>query len=191
MFYPKMTVFSVLLLVMGAHTASAENRLPVSCPVTKEVFSSDAEPREFHKTNNLRRDIGSAVTASGVPVFIKGRLTDARCVPIAQAIVELWQVDGDGNSLKHKEEFIGSGTASTDNLGRFEFLTVLPGASKNDGKRVNVRVKHPSYTEFETAAYFGGSSKSGASLIADGDSEFGKVYNLQISLEAKKQYRVY
>jgi protocatechuate 3,4-dioxygenase, beta subunit len=190
---------TVVLFLMVASNAGAKEAFPISCPLTSEVLSLDAEPDTFSLSNNLRRKIGSAVTAEGEPIIIKGRLTDSRCVPIADAIIELWQADSHGmirypDRVKRQnlqQNFLGSGTASTDNLGNFEFLTVKPGAQAGKGARVNIRINHPDFDIFQTAAYFGEESNRQATLVAGEDSAFGKIYQLTIAIPGKKQYRMY
>lgn len=198
MVFHRLTVILSALVITGiSASAIAADRLPASCIVTAESFSSDREPAIFYKTNNLRRNIGSAITAEGERIVIKGRVTDERCVPISDATIELWQADhrGDyafaGKGRATKNGFSGSGTAVTDNLGRFEFITILPEPSQKQAQHVNLRVRHANFLEFQTIATFGGASKGRAVLIADGYSELGNVYNVLMTLPGKNQYRTY
>ena len=108
-------------------------------------------PNKFHTSNNLRRKVGRAEVADGDIVYIKGKLRDINCVPIFGAIVELWQNNAAGfdqnNQPSYKKEydknFAANGTATSDNEGNFEFITILPASSgPKDRKSTRLNSSH-------------------------------------------------
>ncbi|WP_217430471.1 protocatechuate 3,4-dioxygenase subunit beta [Parasulfitobacter algicola] len=75
-------------------------------------------------------------SAIGERVIVHGRLLDANANPIAGALIEIWQANA-GGRYRHKKDgylapldpnFGGCGRTITDDQGRYEFLTVRPGA---------------------------------------------------------------
>jgi protocatechuate 3,4-dioxygenase alpha subunit len=83
---------------------------------------------------------GELVVPEGTPgaVRIRGVLSDGAGAPVPDGLVEIWQADAAGR-FDHPDDprgasaaappgFLGFGRCATDADGRFEFLTVRPGA---------------------------------------------------------------
>ncbi|MDR3634703.1 MAG: protocatechuate 3,4-dioxygenase [Isosphaeraceae bacterium] len=76
----------------------------------------------------------SLTPAVGEVTFLGGRILDAKGDPIRNALVEIWQVDGNGayihtqdpNRSKHDENFQGFGRFLTGSTGEYYFRTVKP-----------------------------------------------------------------
>jgi protocatechuate 3,4-dioxygenase alpha subunit len=56
-------------------------------------------------------------------IRLGGRVSDGAGEPVSDAMVEIWQADGEGG---HRDGF-GWGRCGTDADGRYEFVTVKPG----------------------------------------------------------------
>lgn len=182
----------------------------VNCPITPNL-SSEIKVPPIYKSNNLRRRIGYATYAMGQFIRIDGVITDSNCVPIGNATVQIWHADSNGfyknppsdgylydnlmysqqstrfneefNTNNADENFTGSGSTVTDNLGRFTFLTIMPGGSD---PLINLRVIHKDFSELSTALYFSNDSnkvlrfiKVGENIV-DGIKEV--IYKQQITL---------
>lgn len=67
-------------------------------------------------------------------VRLHGTVTDGEGTPVPDSLLEIWQADADGSlpraegSLRRGYPFTGFGRAATDGGGRYEFITVVPGA---------------------------------------------------------------
>jgi protocatechuate 3,4-dioxygenase alpha subunit len=78
--------------------------------------------------------------ARGQHIILAGRVFEEGARPILNAIVEIWQPDSNGvfrhpldaRSLEADPGFSGWGRTRTDAEGRYNFRTVLPGASNRD-----------------------------------------------------------
>jgi protocatechuate 3,4-dioxygenase, alpha subunit len=91
---------------------------------------------------------GHLVVPEGTPgaIRISGVLTDGAGAPVADGLVETWQADADGR-FDHPDDprgatgsgFRGFGRCATDGEGRFEILTVKPGAI-GDGQAPHIDV---------------------------------------------------
>jgi protocatechuate 3,4-dioxygenase alpha subunit len=91
---------------------------------------------------------GHLVVPQGTPgaIRISGVLTDGAGAPVGDGLVETWQADADGR-FDHPDDprgatgsgFRGFGRCATDGEGRFEILTVKPGAI-GDGQAPHIDV---------------------------------------------------
>jgi protocatechuate 3,4-dioxygenase, alpha subunit len=71
-------------------------------------------------------------TDAGPYVTIGGRVIDGAGQPVPDAVLEIWQADGNGrHSLpKSAGKFFGFGRVPVDNEGKFRFTTYKPGSSR-------------------------------------------------------------
>jgi protocatechuate 3,4-dioxygenase beta subunit len=150
-----------LFIFSFATEASAQlnNQVITSCTPTPAAFDDIIlPPSNFEKSNNLRKKTGASEFAEGNFIDIEGVILDSNCVPVAEAVVEMWQADANGEVMQYgvgkDANFSYSGVAVTDNLGRFYFFSVLPGIKKQSNPYVNLRVKHSDFIPFETKVYF-------------------------------------
>jgi protocatechuate 3,4-dioxygenase alpha subunit len=84
---------------------------------------------------------GNELVPPGSPGAIRfhGVVTDGDGRPVPDALLEIWQADGDGNvptstgALRRDGwTFTGWGRAATDDEGHYVFSTILPGATEPD-----------------------------------------------------------
>lgn len=135
---------------------------PMSATPTKLFLADLSMPDKFSKTNNLAKKPGSFFRAFGEVVFLQGTLTDSFGVPISGARVNIWQKNAAGkyhSLLDPKSEYIDknfnmSGTSITDNLGNYNFITILPGGSPGRSPHININVNHTKFGKLQTEIYF-------------------------------------
>jgi len=117
---------------------------------------------EINDINYLQLPAGKAIEAPGQKVLIEGQVLDDACVPVSNAIVEIWQNDPYGRWILANPEdladskpvFDGAGRTSTDNQGVFHFITLFPAASGGMAPNFNIRIlAHPLHP-FATVLYF-------------------------------------
>ncbi len=132
-------------------------------PTPSRFFSADLSmPDKFSTTNNLAKKTGSFYRAFGEIIFIQGTVTDSFNVPIEGAAIEIWQTNAAGkyhSLLEPNSEYIDkyfsmSGRATTDNLGNYHFITIMPGSSPGRAAHINMNVYHPKFGKLETEMYF-------------------------------------
>lgn len=82
-------------------------------------------------------------------IRIAGTVFDGDGAPVDDALIELWQANGAGryahpedarHELPLEEGFTGFGRCQTDGTGRFEFVTVKPGAVPGHAPHIAVSV---------------------------------------------------
>lgn len=153
-------VLRILIIAFVTNNAIAGQKISRNklnhCIVTKNSINN-YEPDVFQKTNNLLRAPGELPIYCGKKIIIKGRLLDQNCVPVTDAKIYLWQVGCDGKypysplrahtdakliNAKNGSSFKGSGTATTNNLGEFTFITTMPGLLAHQKPHLNIRAEH-------------------------------------------------
>jgi protocatechuate 3,4-dioxygenase beta subunit len=122
---------------LGAAVLRPGLALAAACQLTPAQSEGPYYPTEFGAPgNDLLTPGADGALPRGEPIAIVGRVTDAACRPVAGAVVEIWQADGDGRYAHPSERRSGEpdprfrywGRAVTDAHGGYRFRTLLPGA---------------------------------------------------------------
>jgi protocatechuate 3,4-dioxygenase beta subunit len=158
-----LTVFPTLAFAQAVPQPQ-DKYLVHHCAVTPEVTPIDEYPGRGNivPSNKLALPAGKAVYPDGQLVFLAGRVLDENCVPISDAIVDIWQTDPNGHyihatladRLSPYPYFTGSGRATTDNLGRYNFVTLFPGTYGNSAPHIHFHVIHKDFSTLDTEIYF-------------------------------------
>ena len=90
---------------------------------------------------------GSARYGQGQPAWVEGTVTDTQGVPVAGAVVEIWQCDqaghyhhpGDGG--RADPAFQGFGRVGVGRDGRYRFRTLRPAPYSGRTPHIHVKVK--------------------------------------------------
>jgi len=100
------------------------------------LFAEEGAPKKFNPNNNLARKVGSYYFAKGEPLIIEGIVTDINDIPMEGVKINIWQANAGGyyqSKITDEQDpnfdlnFTETGTYITDTLGRFMFLTTMPG----------------------------------------------------------------
>jgi DNA uptake protein ComE-like DNA-binding protein len=98
----------------------------------------------------------------GDTILLQGQLTDTKGNPIADAVIELWSADINGN-YNHPNDAAASelvsdfqyfGTATTDENGYYAFLTIKPSPYENRPTHLHFKVKISDETVLTSQFYF-------------------------------------
>lgn len=145
-----------------------QNQLGLECDVTPSLKHSFVPLLDINKNANLYRKTGSAYIAKGVYTVIKGVVRDEECLPVTNALIEIWQTDSSGKYDKdykvdtkwdikdsdYDENFAYTGSARTNNFGQFSFLTIMPKARKRSVAHLNIKVIHNKFEDLDTRLFF-------------------------------------
>lgn len=165
----KKYLLSLLALIYVGTIQAANDKFYLNklnyCKITPPAINN-YEPSQFQHTNNLLKGAGEYPLYCGRKIVIRGKVLDQNCVPVSDAKIYLWQKGCDGkypyhplrnninkellNVAANSSTFKGSGTATTNNLGEFYFVTIYPPASKNEASNVNIRVEHRDLGQLQT-----------------------------------------
>jgi protocatechuate 3,4-dioxygenase beta subunit len=143
-----------------------------NCHITPKVTPIDTYPGRtaIIPSNKLVLPAGKSVYASGQLLYISGRVFDENCVPVSDAIVDIWQANPEGKyvhaslgqRLTPYPTFAGSGRAITDNLGRFTFFTLFPGTYDNRAPHIHFHVIAKDFPTLETEMFFADDRRNAA-----------------------------
>ncbi|MFB9268462.1 intradiol ring-cleavage dioxygenase [Bradyrhizobium erythrophlei] len=103
--------------------------------------------------------------APGAAFTLIGFVTNKRCRPIANAVVDLWHADASG--AYDNSGFRLRGHQATDALGRYVFETIVPGMYPGRTRHFHVKVAVPGQRVLTTQLYFPGDARANS-----GDSIF-------------------
>jgi len=152
-------LFSIYSINTNAFEPNNLNICNVSRPA-----KNNYEPEKFSPSNNLLRLPGREEFYCGQKILLKLTLKDKNCVPISDAKIYIWQVGCDGKypykplrtkcdekllNIESKSSFVGHGTATSNNLGHANFITIYPPGKYNQ-EFINIRIAHPLYGTFQT-----------------------------------------
>jgi protocatechuate 3,4-dioxygenase, beta subunit len=101
--------------------------------------------------------------AVGEVTHLTGRLLDSSGNPLRGAVVEIWQVDGNGvylhtadRNAKRDANFQGFGRFLTGSSGEYYFRTVKPVPYPGRTPHIHFKIKQPGDREFTTQCYIKG-----------------------------------
>jgi protocatechuate 3,4-dioxygenase alpha subunit len=143
---------------------------------------------------------------SGTRIRITGTVIDGQGQPLADALVELWQADGQGRYAHPADKrssnaaFRGFGRCASDDKGVFAFDTVKPGAI-GDGQAPHVTLiifARGGQNHFYTRVYFADEAEANArdrvlaSVPADRRATLiaareGNTYRFDIRLQGERE----
>ena len=133
------SILTALLLSQAVMANVAVDGMVSICNPYPEINDPTSLPMNFNTTNNLARPIDSGFyEAEGEKITIYGRVMDSNCTPLSDAKIYIWQANKQGyvqypiktphNRPHHQQwldpNFSGTGMTNSDNLGRFNFITI-------------------------------------------------------------------
>ena len=155
-------VFALVFAFIAVHAEAA-------CKPTARMwtYGYPGAASIFHG-NNLIKPAGKAIEASGQKLIIRGKLLDANCVPVTQAVVEIWQLDPYGKRARPAAKdlagvepvFTGSGRTYTGTDGEFYFITAFPGAAKGQAPRIQLMARPEKMRSFSTQMLLGNDTRN-------------------------------
>jgi protocatechuate 3,4-dioxygenase beta subunit len=138
---------------LSAQTSAFPLPLTPACVHDHEITPSSTEGPFYKPQSPLRSDLTSELSG-GVRLRIGGHVVDRSCRPIPDAVVELWQADGNGqydntgNRLRGHER--------TDEGGRWSFTTIIPGLYTGRTRHIHFKVQRPEGRVLTTQLFFPG-----------------------------------
>src|SRR5205823_9324195 len=100
-------------------TTGAQAPVLTSTPTCKGVVTPSQTEGPFYKPNSPERASLREPGISGTLLTVTGYVLSTRCQPIAHALLDFWQADGNGNY--DNTGFRLRGHQYTDNQGRYAF----------------------------------------------------------------------
>lgn len=109
---------------------------------------------------------------TGTKIVITGYVYDAKCQPVANALLDFWQADANGNY--DNSGYTLRGHQFTDANGRYQLTTVVPGLYPGRTEHIHVKVQAPNGKLITTQLFFPGVTQN------DSDGIFNQALLLNI-----------
>ncbi len=155
---------SALSLISSGIAHAGEDQFMLGCGALTPQTNTAKYPGNSRivLSNDLSRPTGKAERAQGQPLFVHGRIVDKNCVPVVNAIINVWHANPYGkhryasrDELMNPEPiFAGSGRTVTDNMGRWHFTTLFPGHHGTEAPHIHFHITHPEFKAINTSMYF-------------------------------------
>jgi protocatechuate 3,4-dioxygenase beta subunit len=110
----------------------------------------------------------------GIKLVVTGYVYDTNCQPVANAWLDFWQADANGNY--DNSGYTLRGHQFTDANGRFELTTVVPGLYPGRTEHIHFKVQAPNGQILTSQLFFPG--------VAQNDSD--GIYNSSLLLSIKE-----
>ena len=165
-FLTQASLGAVAFLTPGAF-AEALQRTPrqTEGPFFPDQLPLDTDNDLLIINDNLTPGVGQVTHLSGIVKDLKGN-------PIRNALVEIWQVDGNGVYLHSKapkenqdKNFQGYGRFSTDSKGRYYFRTVKPVTYPGRAPHIHVAVSKQGKRLLTSQCYIEGEEKNSQDFL--------------------------
>jgi protocatechuate 3,4-dioxygenase beta subunit len=144
----------------GGQTATTLAPTP-SCTDDDDPTPAQTEGPYFTPNSPERIDIRAG--ASGTAMTLSGIVVTTDCKPVANALVDIWQADGDGEY--DNSGYRLRGHQFTDAQGRYSFQTVVAGVYPGRTRHIHVKAQKPGGQILTTQLYFPGEAQNSSDNI--------------------------
>ena len=138
--------------------------LTPACDDGHEVTPSLTEG-PFYRPNSPLRDDVTAGHSGGMRLTVGGHVVDRSCRAIADAVVELWQADEDGQYDNSGHRLRGH--QRTDARGRWSFRTIVPGSYRGRTRHIHFKVQRAGGPILTTQLFFPGEPGNARDYLFD------------------------
>jgi len=155
------TATSVATATSGATaTASASTNATVATASCASPATALTELTEgpYYKANPPQRSTITATGVAGTPFVLTGFVLTKSCAPLANARVDFWQADGNGNY--DNAGYTLRGWQLTDANGAYRLETVIPGLYPGRTEHIHVKVTPAGGQTYTTQLFFPGVSQN-------------------------------
>jgi len=151
---------SVALAACGGRTleaiargtaAAQEMELTPACDPDGSTTRAQTEGPYFARNSPQRRSLIDA-GVNGTRLVLAGSVLSRQCQPVAGVLLDFWQADDAGtyDNVGYRVR----GHQFTDELGRYELETVVPGLYPGRTRHIHVKVQAPNGPILTTQLYF-------------------------------------
>ena len=102
---------------------------------------------------------------AGIKLTLVGYVYDTNCQPVANAWLDFWQADANG--VYDNSGYTLRGHQYTDENGRYELVTVIPGIYPGRTEHIHVKVEAPNGKIITSQLFFPGVTQNNEDGIYD------------------------
>lgn len=140
----------------GVSLAQTVESTPTLLPTPTCADDDDPTPPQtagpFFTPNSPERSSLREPDLDGAPLTVAGYVLSTACQPVANALLDFWQADDDGNY--DNDGFRLRGHQFTDDEGRYQLETIVPGLYPGRTRHIHVNVQAPNQPVLTTQLYF-------------------------------------
>jgi protocatechuate 3,4-dioxygenase beta subunit len=125
---------------------------PVCADADDRTPAQTAGP--YYQRNSPQRTSLLEPDLPGSKLIVTGFVLSTDCQPLAQALLDFWQADGQG--VYDNQGYRLRGHQFTDAAGRYRLETVVPGSYPGRTRHLHVKVQAPNQPVLTTQLYFPG-----------------------------------
>jgi len=125
-----------------------------SRPLTCGGLTAPQTEGPFFKTNTPLRSSLVEPGSKAPRLLVTGQVLSAQCKPVANALLDFWHADEDGEY--DNRGFRCRGHQFTDAQGRFRLATIVPAEYPGRTRHIHVKVQAPGRRILTTQLYFPG-----------------------------------
>jgi protocatechuate 3,4-dioxygenase beta subunit len=121
-------------------------------PLTCGDLTAAETEGPFFKTNTPRRASLVEPQSRAARLVVTGQVLSSRCQPVANALLDFWHADEDGEY--DNSGFRYRGHQFTDAQGRYRLETIVPAEYPGRARHIHVKVQAPGGRVLTTQLYF-------------------------------------
>ena len=121
-------------------------------PLTCGALTSSQTEGPFFKTNTPLRVSLVEAQSKAPRLIVTGQVLSARCQPVANALLDFWHADEDGEY--DNRGFRYRGHQFTDAQGSYRLQTIIPAECPGRTRHIHVKVQAPGKRVLTTQLYF-------------------------------------
>jgi protocatechuate 3,4-dioxygenase beta subunit len=138
---------------------SAQTLAPTPACTDDDEPTTELTEGPFYTPNSPRRTNLREEGMEGTPIVLTGLVLTTSCKPIANALVDLWHADNNGNY--DNDGYRLRGHHFTDAGGRYRFETIIPGLYRGRTRHFHTKFQAPGGKILTTQFYFPGEPGNG------------------------------
>ncbi len=123
-----------------------------SRPLTCGELTATQTEGPFFKTNTPLRSSLVETGSRAARLIVTGEVLSAQCRPVANALLDFWHADEDGEY--DNRGFRYRGHQFTDAEGRYRLVTIVPAEYPGRARHIHVKVQAPGKRVLTTQLYF-------------------------------------
>lgn len=152
-------MFALVVFARWERFAAVARAQSTTKPPTPECpDDDDVTPRQtagpFYSPDSPKRTSLLEPGIKGTPILVTGTVLTTDCKPVANALLDFWQADDDGEY--DNAGFKLRGHQFTDEHGRYRLETIVPGMYPGRTRHIHVRVQPAHQRVLTTQLYFPG-----------------------------------
>ncbi len=145
-------------------SSTANSGLAISCTSPASLTVALTEGPYFKANTPERASLIDANT-TGQKLTVSGYVLDGDCLPVANARIEVWQANAQGQY--DNTGYTLRGHLFTDANGHYQFETIVPGLYPGRTEHIHIKVQAPNGPELTTQLFFPGVASNDSDGIFD------------------------